>query len=432
ESDRQRSYHFPPNFTGPVRSEALFRPEGWSGTTGSGQADARLDPSRAPGLPAIRGGISLDRICLRRTTMRGRGLLQVVALFGAAVLVASHAGGLRSQLEPGMTAHADFSPASLRPRDAVPPCASWQRDDPNTVCVVARGFHGYAPYFSTYASSLAHGSVRVKVLAADTGSPNGPRWDAAAHARHVNAILGCPDFAHALDVPYADVERHLLSVVRPEQQATVAAYCNTTLGLGNTNSGHNRDTCIYKFMGADYSAVDAIFDTLLGSNNTGGVHTDCKYLVISSADNLFRMGFADLLKPWLHGGEEGPADLIGFDFVSKFAEGENLIPKGGADDTGAGPSHYIPVEFARTKIDMAAAMIRTDWLRKQRLADGSPLRLIRNAAFGDLVTKAHFAEHMLIQSDGIFYEELARRLPSGKVDGRRRKVLVHRILLVHQ
>ncbi|KAI9030257.1 hypothetical protein DFJ74DRAFT_656016 [Hyaloraphidium curvatum] len=352
---------------------------------------------------------------------------------GAAVLAFIGLAALLNRPPAAPLAPADASlPASPLPR---PGCASWPEHDPNTICVVARTYVGHAPFLSTFVSALAHGRVPVRVLAVDTepgrlDNATGRPWDLAGLLRTINANLGCPRLATQLKLRPEDLERHRIEAVAPGVKEHFEEWCQDG---GHQSSSHARSHahCVDRLTGRDYTLTDAALDAVLGPNNTDDPFA-CGYVLVTNGDNLYATAFGEHLLPWMEGGAEGPADLIAWDFVSRY-DALKMPPE--KDVVGVGPNHAVASYFYQGAIDLAAGMFRAAWFREQRLPDGSPVRTVRNAVFGGGCDRACLTGTLgLLTADGLLFHQLAKRLPSTHpgTQGRRRKVLVRRILVFHQ
>ncbi|KAI9033225.1 hypothetical protein DFJ74DRAFT_651292 [Hyaloraphidium curvatum] len=304
----------------------------------------------------------------------------------------------------------------------------------NHVCILARAYHAQVPFLQTFLPALSHGSIPIKVFFVITDSRTDVPAFKVAVQSVADGVLGCPNLATVLPVTEADA-------------AAKRAQRKLAWGKGKDNA-----TCEESCLDYGYGATDAAMDALFGELNDRNPH-GCGWLAVTNADNLYRTAFLEQLLPWLDGGIRGPADLVGFDFVSRYdhphwARQLSLHWSQGQDVAGVGPSHVIFSAFAPSGIDLGAALVRVPFLLRQgqkpgRLpsANNPPLRYLSN--FQRRWDERFGREDLrkLNMADGHFLHELAQRSrkgfggvdPAAAANPKRRKVaLVRRTLMFHQ
>ncbi|KAI9033092.1 hypothetical protein DFJ74DRAFT_753794 [Hyaloraphidium curvatum] len=309
---------------------------------------------------------------------------------------------------------------------AAPACRSWSYpSSTNTVCAVVRSFHRHLSFLPTFMSALSHGSVPFKLFFVVTDPATDRAEFGDAVGAYAGGVLGCPDFAQVLTIS----EEEALAVVGRELDPLLPR-------LKCLNG-----TCWDRA----YAFTDAALDALLGAANDRNPH-GCRWLLVTNGDNLYATAFADQLRNWMDGGGPGAADLIGFDFVSRYwnPNWTEWLP----DVVGIGPSHPKMARFEITGIDLGAALVSVPYLLRQGLGRSGPpgvgnppLRMLSNHAARILAGTGDLEPELkATRADGHWMEELAGRLgeeqkaarKSGVRGGRKRKVIVRRILMFHQ
>lgn len=325
-------------------------------------------------------------------------------------------------------------------------CSTWTwttgHSHSNNVCMLVRTFAGQLAFLPTFLANLAHGSVPLKILLLPTDATT-PRLELQRIVNSTLNYLGCPNLAKVLDIPQSAA----LSL-RQKYVAPAAA----------TGGCRSDNPTVEPCSDAGYAYTDAALDVLFGSDNSRNGE-NCDYLILTNGDNLYSTSFLSHLLPWMYNGEHGPADVITWDFTTRYSNDQWTQPTD-PDVTGVGPNFVIYSELKTDKIDLGAAMFRTAYLRSLTLSrpsssggrgnSGPPLRFLSNVAQHYLNSTPATAPppHFLYdfyRADGNFVEEFAHRTRMDEEAGikgpgigpklaakRRRRAIVRRVLMMHQ
>ncbi|KAI9025646.1 hypothetical protein DFJ74DRAFT_718280 [Hyaloraphidium curvatum] len=307
---------------------------------------------------------------------------------------------------------------------AAPACRAWSYPtSTNTVCAVVRSYDGHLAFMPTFLSALSHGTVPFKLFFVVTDPATDRALFADAVRGYAGDVLGCPGFADVL--PVSDEEA---AAVAAREVGPLLARLRCVNG-----------TCYDR----PYAFTDAALDRLFGQANDRNPH-GCHWLLVTNGDNLYSTAFADQLFRWMNGGEEGAADLIGFDFVSRYWNTSWAEEAPGV--VGIGPSHPRLARFRIMGIDLGAALVSVPYLLKQGLERGvpvgegnPPLRIMSNHARRFLAGPTALEPKLKATlSDGHWMEELAGRIGEEEAVAReekggvKRKVIVRRTFMFHQ
>lgn len=299
-------------------------------------------------------------------------------------------------------------------------CAEWDdiAKQTNQICVLGRTFQGQYPVIPTFLASLSHGSVPLKLLLLITDHLS-PREELEHTVRDLSALLGCPEFATVLP-----------GVTQKDADAQRARHLTQAL----------LERCPDGCMDWGYAFTDAALDNLFGPNNSANRY-GCRWLLVTNTDNLYATGFTSSLAPYMYGGgPEGPADLLGWDFSSRYNSGDwtQALLRNSArpdDVVGIGPHYPMLSAFYERAIDLGAMLVRVEFFLGQRDAEGKPLRFLPNAIHHHhrgVFNTTKRGQLALKLSDGLMARELASRTTVGGPGQRRGRVILRQMLMLHQ
>lgn len=266
----------------------------------------------------------------------------------------------------------------------------------NKICVLVRTYHSQYRLIPGFLATMAHGSIPMKMLYLITDNVSPVQELDAVVDRIAGDVLQCPLFATVLK-----------GVTEKQAKRYKELYLSDPDLVKNCLLGCNDFA---------YGYTDSALDLIFGKNNEKNIY-DCDWLMITNGDNVYATGFTDRLIPYLYGGTDGPADMLGWDFVSRYDNGdwtkEFLRNATFTDEVVAiGPSRPLLAEFRETHIDLGAMVLRVEFFLRQRDARGQPLRFISNAVdqFKNGVLNWTVDKMLdLRMTDGLMARELAAR-----------------------